>query len=175
MFFHHYPLRRPGFSNTAFLTLPPTTAHPPLGTGLVFLRDSRTLVAPAGSFQRGYTPPPGPPPRLPEGGGGGVARHRRLASAIQMYGWMYYHFLVETLPKLILLQRHIEAAAAAAAAEAAAAAAADVAVNASTTDTDTPPAATAAAENPDDGVWDVLVWGQPHEVRRAALVDLRRG
>lgn len=49
--------------------------------GLVFLRESRTLVAPPGSFQRGFAPPAGPPPHL-----SAVSRHRRLATTIQMYG-----------------------------------------------------------------------------------------
>lgn len=73
-----------------------------------------------------------------------------------MYGWMYYHFLVETLPKVVLLQRHIEAEAAAGAGSNSSAAAA------SGSGAGGLPAAAAGSEK---GVWDMLTWGQPHEAR----------
>lgn len=132
------PLRPP------YDSAPPPAPHI-IFVGLVYIRDSRTIVAPPGSFQRGYAPPPGPPPRLPT-----VSRHRRLATSVQMYGWMYYHFLVETLPKIILLQRHIEASAASVTSAGVVASAGG--------------GTTAATSGDDDNTWDLLVWGQPHEV-----------
>ena len=36
-------------------------------------------------------------------------RHGRLASVVQKYGHMYYHFLHEVLPRVILLRPYLDA------------------------------------------------------------------
>lgn len=81
---------------------------------------------------------------------------------------MYYHFLVETVPKLVLLQRHWEATSVAAAQHSAfSAASLGNATNATLLRNASP--ASAVME---DEVWDLLVWGQPYEARRACITQL---
>lgn len=67
--------------------------------GAVF-DSQRRLYAPAGTFAVGVEPPAGPDPALD----GTVRAYPLLATVIQTYGWMYHHWVVETLPKLVLLR-----------------------------------------------------------------------
>ena len=58
------------------------------------------LYAPPGMFAADGTPPG--PVAAPDGAG--RTRVPVLATVIQTYGWMYHHWVVETLPKLVLLR-----------------------------------------------------------------------
>jgi capsular polysaccharide biosynthesis protein len=60
----------------------------------------RRLYAPPGMFAADGTPP-GP---FAEPDAAGRTRVPVLATVIQTYGWMYHHWVVETLPKLVLLR-----------------------------------------------------------------------
>jgi capsular polysaccharide biosynthesis protein len=78
--------------------------------GAVYDGDAR-LFAPPGTFPASFAAlwPAGPSAAL---AAAPAARHALLATLIQPYGWMYYHFVVETLPKLVLLRDALPALAA---------------------------------------------------------------
>jgi hypothetical protein len=80
--------------------VPHATVEGPLG---VVYDAERRLVAPPGTFPHGTVPPVGPADdtirvQLP-----------LLASVVQTYGWMYHHWVAETLPRLVLLRAALPA------------------------------------------------------------------
>jgi hypothetical protein len=80
------------------------------GTGGAVYDGAARLYAPPGTFPATWTA------RWPAGPSAALAaqpaeRFDVLATVIQPYGWMYYHFVVETLPKLVLLRDTLASAA----------------------------------------------------------------
>jgi Glycosyltransferase 61 len=71
-------------------------------TGAVHDADLR-LFAPPGTFMSETDVPIGPD-MAPEARGNRSTTFPLLATVIQSYGWMYHHWVVETLPKLVLLR-----------------------------------------------------------------------
>jgi hypothetical protein len=80
------------------------------GAGGAVYDGAARLYAPPGTFPATWTA------RWPAGPSAALAaqpaeRYDVLATVIQPYGWMYYHFVVETLPKLVLLRDTLPSAA----------------------------------------------------------------
>jgi capsular polysaccharide biosynthesis protein len=77
--------------------------------GTVYDADAR-LYAPPGTFPASWADrwPAGPSARL---AAAPAEAHALLGTLIQPFGWMYYHFVVETLPKLVLLRDALPSAA----------------------------------------------------------------
>ncbi len=81
-------------------------AHVEGPAGVVF-DSQRRLYAPAGTFvAAGAVQPAGPDAALD---GAPTQSFALLATAIQTYGWMYHHWVAETLPKLVLLRSALPA------------------------------------------------------------------
>ena len=77
-------------------------------SGVVYDEKNNIYHDPEMFFER-LSPSPLPTAAYIVNGGSGVHHHyRKLATTIQQYGGMYYHFVVETLPKLILLKEYLD-------------------------------------------------------------------
>jgi capsular polysaccharide biosynthesis protein len=119
------------------------------GVGGTVYDDEARLFAPPGTFPASWATrwPAGPSARL-------AARpaeaHALLGTLIQPFGWMYYHFVVETLPKLVLLRDALPAAASL-------------------------PRLTAAADAWNASGARLLLWGAPWEADWLQLLGVPRG
>lgn len=89
-------------TSTAFVAAIPR-AHIQGANGLVFDESGRVYHEKNAFYERTASPP------MPVATKGGVRKYELLATTVQKYGHMYYHFLVETLQKFALLKPHLDA------------------------------------------------------------------
>ena len=119
------------------------------GVGGAVYDDEARLYAPPGTFPASWAArwPAGPSARL---AAQPAEAHTLLGTLIQPFGWMYYHFVVETLPKVVLLRDALPAAASL-------------------------PRLTAAADAWNASGARLLLWGAPWEADWLQLLGVPRG
>ena len=72
-------------------------------SGTIFDASGRLYLLPYLNFNRTGAQPP-LPTQIPAEAAAACERHARLASLVSRYGHMYYHFVEEVLPRVVLLQ-----------------------------------------------------------------------